>query len=48
MAKAKFVIEGEVQKVGFRANLISFASEAYVYYVRLKTSPTIQVRFLYY
>jgi acylphosphatase len=28
MAKAKFVMEGEVQKVGFRANLISFASEA--------------------
>jgi|SRR5919109_614084 acylphosphatase len=28
MAKAEFIIEGEVQKVGFRANLISFASEA--------------------
>jgi acylphosphatase len=28
MAKAEFVMEGEVQKVGFRANLISFASEA--------------------
>jgi acylphosphatase len=28
MAKAKFVMEGEVQNVGFRANLISFASEA--------------------
>ena len=28
MAKAEFVMEGEVQSVGFRANLISFASEA--------------------
>ena len=28
MAKAKFVMEGEVQNVGFRANLISSASEA--------------------
>ena len=28
MAKAQFIIEGEVQNVEFRANLISFASEA--------------------